>query len=72
MSWKCPNGCHKEEGFAVARDEYREDTIVHFYKADDGDLAASQGHKVYVGDNSTYGPAQCGICEAEVTWTPQN
>lgn len=67
MPWECPTGCNLKE-YGVFRDEFREDTIIHFYKVDDGNLENEINHKVYVNDESKYGSVQCANCEEEVTW----
>lgn len=67
--WTCPKGCHNQEYFHVTQDEHREDTITHRYEGDDRTLSKEVGEpKVYVGEESTHGPATCGICEGPVLW----
>lgn len=68
VAWECPNGCHKEPEFRVARDEVRTDTITHYYNADDGNLKDEISHRVFVGDESNLLPPQCSLCEAELYW----
>jgi hypothetical protein len=68
MPWVCRNGCHEEEGFQVCRDEYREDTITHFFNADDGSLENETANKVYVCDKSAVGVVECAACHTAVAW----
>ena len=73
MPWICrTNQCHKsQEGFAVVRDEYREDTITSRFAATDQHLAEALSDKVYPGIDSEYGTAQCACCGEHVVWEPE-
>ena len=71
MTWICKKGCHKtdKDDFEVQVAEMREDYILHFYPAENKDLNDdARDPKVYCGDDSKWGDAECSVCEGPVEW----